>query len=44
MNRERPITAVQEALRRRWCLLTPVYLLLALVFLIGLVGDRKSVV
>ena len=39
MNRELPITAVQEALRRRWRLRTPVYLLLALVLLIGLVSS-----
>jgi mono/diheme cytochrome c family protein len=44
MNRELPITAVQEALRRRWRFWTPVYLLLALVFLIGLVSTALGLI
>jgi hypothetical protein len=38
MSREPPVTAVQESLHRRWLLWSPVYLLLVLVFLIGIVG------
>ena len=38
MSREAPVTAVQESLHRRWLLWTPVYLLLALLFLIGIAG------
>jgi mono/diheme cytochrome c family protein len=44
MNRELPVTAVQEALRRRWRLRTPVYLLLGLVFLIGLVSTALGLI
>jgi len=36
--REAPVTAVQAALHRRWRALTPVYILLALVALIGVIG------
>ena len=38
MIRELPVTAVQEALHRRWRLLIPVYILLAIIVLIGIVG------
>ena len=38
MIREFPVTAVQEALHRRWRLLIPVYILLAIIVLIGIVG------
>jgi hypothetical protein len=44
MNREVPVTAVQEALRRRWRFRTPVYLLLGLVFLIGLVSTALGLI
>jgi hypothetical protein len=36
--REQPVTAVEEALHRRWRLLAPVYILLVLVLLIGIIG------
>jgi mono/diheme cytochrome c family protein len=36
--REEPVTAVEEALHRRWRLLTPVYILLGLIALIGVAG------
>ena len=38
MTREAPVTAVQEALRRRGRLRIPLYVLLLVVFLIGIVG------
>jgi len=38
MSREPPVTATQEALQRRWRLWTPVYILLALIAVIGIVG------
>jgi mono/diheme cytochrome c family protein len=38
MSREAPVTAVQESLRRRGRLRIPLYLLLTLVFLIGIIG------
>ena len=38
MIREFPVTAVQEALHRRLRLLIPVYILLAIIVLIGIVG------
>jgi hypothetical protein len=37
MISEQPVTAVEQALRRRWHLLIPIYILLAIVALIGLV-------
>ena len=37
MIRELPVTAVQEALHRRWRLLIPVYVFLAIVALLGMV-------
>jgi hypothetical protein len=40
MIREFPVTAVQEALHRRWRLLIPVYILLAIIVLIGIVGTE----
>jgi hypothetical protein len=42
MIREEPVTAVEEALHRRWRLLTPVYILFGLIVLIGLVGAIAS--
>ena len=36
MLREAPVTAVQEALRRRRRLLSPLYALVALILLLGL--------
>ena len=38
MITEQPVTAVEDALHRRWRLLTPVYILLAIISLIGIVG------
>jgi hypothetical protein len=38
MIREQPVTAVQTALHRRWRLLSPIYVLAALIALIGIVG------
>jgi mono/diheme cytochrome c family protein len=38
MITEQPVTAVEEALHRRWSLLIPVYILLAIISLIGIVG------
>ena len=44
MIREFPVTAVQEALHRRWRLLIPVYILLALIVLIGIVGAELGLI
>jgi ABC-type multidrug transport system permease subunit len=38
MTREQPVTAVENALHRRWRLLLPVYVILAIVALIGIIG------
>lgn len=44
MIREFPVTAVQDALHRRWRLLIPVYILLAIIMLIGIVGAILGVI
>jgi len=44
MINEQPVTAVQEALHRRWRLLTPLYILLAIISLIGIVGAVLGVI
>jgi mono/diheme cytochrome c family protein len=44
MSREQPVTAVEEALHRRWRLLTPVYILIALIVLIGIAGAVVGVI
>jgi len=44
MNREAPVTAVQDSLHRRGRLRIPLYLLLVLVFLIGIVGAVLAVI
>jgi mono/diheme cytochrome c family protein len=38
MIREQPVTAVEAALHRRWRLFSPVYILAAIIALIGIVG------
>ena len=38
MTREQPVTAVENALHRRWRLLIPVYIFLAIIALIGIIG------
>jgi hypothetical protein len=43
MTREAPITAVQESLRQRGRLRLPLYLLLMLVFLVGIAGTALGV-
>jgi hypothetical protein len=42
--REQPVTAVEDALHRRWRLLIPVYILLAIVALVGIVGTILGVI
>src|SRR5271157_3932458 len=44
MIREQPITAVEKALHRRWRLLTPLYVLLALIAIIGIAGAVAGVI
>jgi processive rubber oxygenase RoxA-like protein len=44
MIREQPVTAVEEALHRRWRLLTPIYILLAIIALIGIVATVLGVI
>jgi mono/diheme cytochrome c family protein len=43
MSREAPVTAVQEALRRRGRLRIPLYVLLLVVFLVGIIGSVLAV-
>jgi mono/diheme cytochrome c family protein len=42
--REQPVTAVQAAAHRRWRLMTPVYILLALIVVLGLVSAVAGVI
>src|SRR5271157_775699 len=44
MIAEQPITAVEKALHRRWRLLTPLYILLALIAIIGIAGVVTGVI
>ena len=44
MMREQPVTAVEEALHRRWRLLIPVYIVLAAIGLIGIAGAVLGVI
>jgi mono/diheme cytochrome c family protein len=44
MIREQPVTAVEDALHRRWRLLIPVYIVLAAIALIGIVGAVLGVI
>jgi len=44
MTREQPVTAVENALHRRWRLLLPVYVILAIIALIGIIGTILGVV
>jgi mono/diheme cytochrome c family protein len=44
MMREQPVTAAEDALHRRWRLLIPAYILLAVIALIGIVGTILGVI
>src|SRR5262252_10147187 len=44
MTREQPVTAVENALHRRWRLLLPVYVILAVIALIGIIGTILGLV
>ena len=44
MIREQPVTAVENALNRRWRLLIPVYIFLAIIALIGIIGTILGLV
>jgi hypothetical protein len=44
MTREPPVTLVEQALHRRWRLLTPLYILIALILVIGIVGAVVGVI
>jgi hypothetical protein len=44
MISEQPVTAVEKALYRRWILLIPVYILLAVIALIGIAGTVLGVI
>jgi hypothetical protein len=44
MIREEPVTVVEESLHRKWRLLTPVYILLGLIVLIGIAGAILGVI
>jgi hypothetical protein len=44
MIREQPVTAVENALHRRWRLLIPVYIFLAIIALIGIIGTILGLV
>ena len=44
MMREQPVTAVQAAAHRKWRLLTPLYILLALIVVIGVIGAILGVI
>src|SRR6185369_5583537 len=44
MIREQPVTAVQRALHRRWRLLIPLYLVLALIVLVGTIASIAGLV
>jgi hypothetical protein len=43
MPREASVTAVQEALRSRWRVLTPIYFILLVVFLIGIIAGLLGI-
>ena len=43
MTHEQPVTAVENALHRRWRLLIPVYILVAIIALIGIIGAIAGV-
>jgi len=44
MIREQSVTAVENALHRRWRLLIPAYVLLAIIALIGIIGTILGLV